>query len=300
MSIAPLTADAIRHTCRVKIFPDGTADVLIASRAIFRESGWEERQTYPAETPETPETPDPEAEDAIPSCGPERAMRRARAAVRDIARANRFAYFVTLTLDAAKVDRYDMAAITKKLNNWLDNRVRRNGLAYVLVPERHKDGAIHFHGFFNDALPVVDSGHKDRAGHRVYNLPAWPLGFSTAIELYGDYQSAVAYVCKYIGKQGEKPGGRWYYSGGDLKRPEVYLCDADPAEMPGQGYTFPVPDVPGLTLTIWTLPPIEQMFDNGPVREQTPAQNCDMTIFGKSFAPQTPAPTGLAAAPPGE
>lgn len=91
-----------------------------------------------------------------------------------------------------KVDRYDASAVTRKLNSWLDNQVRRKGLAYVLVAERHKDGAVHFHGFFNDALPVVDSGTlsigggkprkprsaRERArwleqgAHVVYNLPA--------------------------------------------------------------------------------------------------------------------------------
>ena len=65
---------------------------------------------------------------------------------------------VTLTLDQTQVDRYDMAAITRKLNAWLSNQVQRRGLIYVLVPERHKDGAIHFHGFFNDVLDRVDSG----------------------------------------------------------------------------------------------------------------------------------------------
>ena len=47
-------------------------------------------------------------------------------------------------------------------------------------------------------------------GRVVYNLPGWTLGYTTAMELYGEYPAAVAYVCKYIGKGGEKPGGRWY------------------------------------------------------------------------------------------
>lgn len=170
-----------------------------------------------------------------------RSKRRARAAVADIALSNEFKYFVTLTLDKMKVNRYDEKEVVKKLNNWLDNNVRRKGLAYVLVPERHKDGAIHFHGFFNDALPVVDSGTLDvgkgkpkkprslaqrlrminEGAHVVYNLPNWALGFSTAIELYGHYPAAVGYVCKYISKAPDKVGGRWYYSGGSLCRPEV-------------------------------------------------------------------------------
>jgi len=108
-------------------------------------------------------------------------------------------------------------AVAHALGRWADNMVRRKGLKYVLVPELHKKGGIHFHGFFNDSVQVVDSGHHDTAGHPVYNLPEWTLGFTTAIELYGDYPSAVGYVTKYIGKQGLRPMGRWYYSGGALK-----------------------------------------------------------------------------------
>jgi len=180
-----------------------------------------------------------------------RAMRRAKAAVRELALANKFEYFVTLTLNKEKVDRYNMDEITKKLNNWLDNQVRRSGLAYVLVPERHKDGAIHFHGFFNGALRAVDSGRKDKNGHTIFNLPQWRLGFTTAIRLYGDYHSAVGYVCKYIGKQGEKPGGRWYYSGGALARPEIILAEAMEVDAPAGAHRFCIEDA-NLWITMWT------------------------------------------------
>lgn len=229
------------HCARVKTYPDGSMDVLCCDRAIFRESGWEpdgwERKAHRIR-----DSSDPDGEEsALPS---ERAMRRARAQVRELALANGFGLFVTLTLNGGMVDRYDMAAITRKLNVWLDNQVRRRGLAYVLVPERHQDGAIHFHGLFNDALEVVDSGHADKEGHTIYNLPRWTLGFTTAIRLYGDREQAIGYVTKYIGKQGEKPGGRWYYSGGALRRPEVTYCDMsirDAMEQPG-AYTFTVAD----------------------------------------------------------
>ena len=182
----------------------------------------------------------------------ERSMRRARAKVRRLALANEFRYFVTLTLDPAKVDSHDGAAVVKKLNAWASNAVQRNGLRYILVPERHKKGGIHFHGFFSDALPAVDSGtirvpwakkpRKPRSaaeraewlaagGRIVYNLPGWALGFTTAMEIYGDYPAAVAYVCKYIGKEGTKPAGRWYYSGGDLKEPPVEYFELSPGEL---------------------------------------------------------------------
>lgn len=218
---------------------------MACSKPIFRMSGWEERNAEKARRRKA---------GADDQEGTARAIRRARAAVRDIAMCNPMSYFVTLTLDGSKVDRHDMTAITRKLNAWLSNQVQRRGLKYVLVPERHKDGAIHFHGFFNDALPVTDSGtivppgggkprrprsKAQRAewlqagGQVVYNLPGWSLGFTTAMELYGEYSRAVSYVCKYIGKdmgeQGsaEKIGGRWYYSGGDLAAPEIEYADIE-------------------------------------------------------------------------
>lgn len=158
-----------------------------------------------------------------------RSMRRARAQLRRLALSNEFEYFVTLTLDAARVDRYDVKAITKKLNSWADNMVRRRGLRYILVPERHKDGAIHFHGFMaGEGLEVLESGHRDKTGAMMFNLPQWKLGFSTAIRLRGEYSRAVSYVCKYIGKQdGERPMGRWYYSGGDLQEPPKEYLEVD-------------------------------------------------------------------------
>ena len=170
-----------------------------------------------------------------------RSMRRARAKLRRLALSNEFTHFVTLTLDKEKVDRYDPKAIMQKVNRCLDNLVRRHGVKYILVPEQHKDGAYHFHGFIAGDLRLEDSGTIDlpweekpkrprddqeradwlsRGGHVVYNWPQWPLGFTTALQLYGTYSAAVAYVCKYIGKQqGQRPMGRWYYSGGGLKEP---------------------------------------------------------------------------------
>lgn len=131
-------------------------ELMACSAPVFKPSGWESSGWH---TPAPDASPNgykkPKSSNA---CSNERAMRRARAQVRDLALCTPFRWFVTLTLDRARVDRYDMKEITRHLNHWLDNQVRRRGLSYVLVPERHRDGAIHFHGFFNDALEAADSG----------------------------------------------------------------------------------------------------------------------------------------------
>ena len=211
------------YNARMYTYPDGSRDILAAQLPIFRspdsvgESG---EQRHGAARVAGKKS---EGDDRL------RSVRRARAQIRRLALANSFEWFVTLTLDQAKVDRYDPSAIMRKVNSWLSNMVRRKGLRYILVPELHKDGAYHFHGFFAaDGLQTVDSGHVDKGGHPVYNLPQWTLGFSTAIRLYGDYHQAVGYTCKYIGKQnGERPMGRWYYSGGDLKEPIAEVFDVN-------------------------------------------------------------------------
>jgi hypothetical protein len=195
-----------------------------------------------------------------------RAVRRAKARMRADCRANgwvpgrrcqpnEFRWFVTLTTSPEKLDRYDDKDILRRLTNWLRNASARFGLCYVLVPERHRDGALHFHGLFNAALRAVDSGtvipvtggrpvKPDTpeewrrlvadGGHVVFNLPQWDYGFTTAIGLYGEYGAAVNYVLKYVGKDidprkgvPERIGGRWVYSGGPLASPVDTLLQID-------------------------------------------------------------------------
>lgn len=217
-------SDMIYHNGIVYLFPDGSVQLIAADRLLFLEPGWENEGWDEAKPKPSARKPEKRSkgEDR------ERSARRARAHLRRLALANDFRYFVTLTLSPEKIDRYDGKAIMKVMNRWLDNMVRRHGLRYILVPERHKDGAFHFHGFMaGNGLKAVDSGHEI-GGRTAYNLPQWTLGFSTAQELYGDYHAAVSYCCKYVGKQdGERSLGRWYYSGGGLREPEKMLVDID-------------------------------------------------------------------------
>lgn len=237
--IKPVEKSDVFFPCRVLRFPDGWCEELIASRPIFAsEPGLELRgKQKPGRIG-----------GARGDDNRSRSSRRAAAALRRLCHCADFKYFVTLTLDAQCIDRYDIPGVIDRMSRWCDNRVRRKGLCYILVPELHADGALHFHGLFNDALPVRDSGTVTRpdfrkprkprsakqrgewltgGGHVVYNLPDWSLGFTTAIELYGDYSRAVNYISKYIRKQDKagKIGGRWYYHGGQFGEPVADYCD---------------------------------------------------------------------------
>ena len=219
-------ASELKHSAIVYTYPCGVVDI-VHSTAGFMEAGWEAAGAKP----QPHERRSREKGKVAEGADLERSMRRARAKLRRLALANDFKWFVTLTLNPRMIDRNDGAAVARALGQWADNMVRRKGLKYILVPELHRKGGIHFHGFFNDAVKVTDSGHKDAAGHPIYNLPEWTLGFTTAIELYGDYPSAVGYVTKYIGKDDVRPMGRWYYSGGALAEPRKVYADLDRAEL---------------------------------------------------------------------
>lgn len=251
-------ADA-KSFARCRVYPAANQfEIMAASRPIFG-NGWESDKPPKSGGRRKAAQPD------------DRAERRARRRVRDLALSNTFDYFVTLTLDAAQIDRHDVAAIGAKLRRWLSNQVQRKGLRYILIPELHRDGAVHFHGFFNDALSVVDSGTLanvpgrrkpakprsqaerqrwlDAGAQVVYNLPGWSLGFSTAIRLHGSYPAAVAYVCKYVSKDGQKIGGRWYYSGGGLAEPVDMPVEADVDEVAAIAGAHYV-ELPGIRLRL--------------------------------------------------
>lgn len=197
--------------------------------------------------------------------------RRARRRIFDYIVCNDFDCFVTLTLDGSLIDRDNYSAVIKKLSTYLDNRVRRNGLIYVGVPELHKNGGLHFHFCMNSsALKLVYSGCVSVEGrkkpikestakrlripepdwHRVYNVTDWKLGFSTAIYTYGDRGAVARYMSKELNKviqknvtaDGvlEKIGGRWYLSGGKLSRPVVVLDNVNYSSVNGT-YSFDCP-----------------------------------------------------------
>lgn len=227
-------------------YPDGGQDIICCTSSIFRESGWEQSDKWDKDKkPPRVAGKKSDGDDML------RSMRRARSKLRRLALANDFEYFVTLTLDPAQIDRHDGAAVVRALSRWADNMARRNGLRYILVPELHKDGAFHFHGFMSgDGLRVVDSGVQ-WDGRPVYNLPQWKLGFTTAQRLYGEYRAAVGYCCKYIGKQaGERPLGRWYYSGGALHEPEKTYADFDYREFVENAGDCVEFDIPGAKIAV--------------------------------------------------
>ncbi|MDO4611507.1 MAG: hypothetical protein Q4B34_01455, partial [Candidatus Saccharibacteria bacterium] len=78
----------------------------------------------------------------------ERSVRRTKKRIRDYILCNEFAIFATFTF---RDNRYDIEEKRRQMSNWLKNQQKRNGnFKYIAIPERHADGALHFHILLTD------------------------------------------------------------------------------------------------------------------------------------------------------
>lgn len=121
-------------------------------------------------------------------------VNRARTSIHDIVASNDFQYFVTLTISPkAKINRYNYDECAKALSIWLKHHLDR----YILVPEKHKDKAYHFH-----LLADIPEDFLTHYKGSIYNIKKYKYGFSTAIKIKKKSSPRIAnYIRKYITKE---------------------------------------------------------------------------------------------------
>lgn len=140
-------------------------------------------------------------------------LHQRRALIYDIAYENTciipWQYFVTLTFNDNIADASNFDECTNKLKNWLDTSRRNNpNMRYIIVPELHKSGRIHFHGLFaNVPNWRLEEGRNPKTGRKIvkngsliYNLTNYRLGYTTVSEVK-DIGAVTFYITKYITKE---------------------------------------------------------------------------------------------------
>lgn len=126
-------------------------------------------------------------------------LSRSRSKVLQLAYNNEWEYFVTLTFDKNKVDRYDLDSIKTTMLKFFDNYKQRknNDFRYLLIPEQHKNGAYHFHGLFKGIsdtdLFVNEYGYWDFLPYKTR------FGFCSLSKIQ-NLQKCANYISKYISK----------------------------------------------------------------------------------------------------
>ena len=163
-------------------------------------------------------------------------MKRARQVVWDLARANVFNYWCTLTFSDEQVeDRRDYkcsSGAMKKFTNVLTHM----GCRYLFVPDLHEDGAYHFHGLVAGPLKLTRAINPhtgkplfDNHGRPCYNIDDWNFGFSSVVPLDGS-DAVVGYLASYYTKNRKMivpKGCKCYWASRNLARPEVSYGDQD-------------------------------------------------------------------------
>lgn len=151
-------------------------------------------------------------------------IRRTRKVIHDYVKCNDFGLFVTFTFDPAKVDRYNMDAVYLTMQAWLRRQHHKNKeFQYIVVPEKHKDGAIHFHALVNNWPFTLNKSNVIQNNRRVYTIPFFKYGFTNVQFIPEEEKEKVAnYIAKYITKDMVSlPNRRRYWASRNLKKPIV-------------------------------------------------------------------------------
>lgn len=124
---------------------------------------------------------------------------RTKATIFELAYCNPWDLFITLTIDPGRFERKDLNKYQKQLTKWISNYNAKHetNVKYLLIPEMHKDGAWHMHGFLMglpaDHLTINENGYKDWLPYRE------KFGYCS-IDLIRYHERVAKYVTKYISK----------------------------------------------------------------------------------------------------
>ena len=160
---------------------------------------------------------------------------RTRNRVFEIAACNSFDWFGTFTLDKEKYDRYDLSKFRKDFAQFLRDERKRTGarIEYLLIPERHQDGAWHMHGLLRglpaDALfPFDERAPRKLRDGGYFNWPRYQRRFGfCSFGAIRDQAKVAGYVTKYIAKgldeRSEDKDVHLYFASRGLARAEQIM-----------------------------------------------------------------------------
>lgn len=128
-----------------------------------------------------------------------------RRRIKGYAFSNNFRWFVTLTFNPEKVDSATYETAKNTLLKWCRKmRDRHKRFDYLMIPELHKSGAVHFHGLLGDIPAHFVEAVNPKTGkplirhnRQVYNLTEWEYGFTDCEEIENP-ERAASYITKYV------------------------------------------------------------------------------------------------------
>lgn len=200
------------YNVRIKTFPDGTMQYMYSEISKGRDFKLEHPVVHDGTSVERKRVEN---------------QSRRKQRIYDLARSNHFSWFVTLTFDPEKVDRFDYSSCSSALYLFT-NILSHRGCSWVIVPEQHKNGAYHFHGLIEGDInltralnPETGFPLSDFSGRPIYNLLDYQSGFTTATPIT-DQARAASYITKYLTKSIQVPKGKkGYWASRNLAKPSL-------------------------------------------------------------------------------
>lgn len=183
----------------------------------------------------------------------ESSLRRSKTKVLDYALSNTFDLFITLTIDPDKIDSLDHDLTKYHLEKWLYNiKYKSPDLKYIIVPELHKSGRLHFHGLFKNYNGKLKQSYTknnkirvDKSKRNIYNLEQYKIGFSTAVKI-DDSPATAYYITKYMKKdfqESQTLNKKRYWASRNLAQPITFNFSD----------TQQVPQIKDLSLTLISM-----------------------------------------------
>lgn len=176
----------------------------------------------------------------------QKSINRTKTKISDYVLCNNFSHFATFTFDPSnpkingEENRHDFKKMSSLLKKWLNteqvNHFRRHGrkFRYLIVPERHKNGAWHFHALLEDYqnetedfytrknpyITVSELKNKKKDKNRKF-IVRYKLGRSEIAPIK-DKTKMSSYIKKYITKELiQDKNAKRYWSSRNLKTPEI-------------------------------------------------------------------------------
>ena len=208
------------YKTRIKEYPDGTRHLTVYNNSIATDvsdpsanaSAGVQKEITPEEIEHTKQ----------------RNLSKVKTKIRDYCLSNNFTFFWTITFED---NRYDYADAFDRMSRWLEKMRKKHGkFDYIMIPETHKDGAIHFHGVTGGFDgQIVDSGVKHK-GAKVFNCPEWEYGFTTLTAIRSRKKCA-SYITKYFTKEMQNTivgkGKKKYWCSRGLRLPAISYSECD-------------------------------------------------------------------------
>lgn len=159
---------------------------------------------------------------------------RARSKIFEYAYCNNWEYFINLTINKEKYDRYNLKGYIKDLTQWLRNYCKKFKIKiqYLFIPEQHKDGAWHIHGLLmglpaNHLSEFVIGVHPQKLidmEYKNWHPYSKKFGFVSVGEIK-NHEACSKYITKYVTKDmannNNSLNARLYYCSKGLNTAEI-------------------------------------------------------------------------------